>query len=88
MFCNEPGHLALECGTSYINGKENACRIAGRGALGADGGQRVYNAGHEAIQPSEHQTIEIAENKSFRRSAPQHIDLLPEKQDFRLKPRP
>ena len=53
--------------------------------LGPDDGQRIYNARNEAIQPSEHQSVESAENKSLRRSAPQHIDLLPENQDFRLK---
>ena len=48
--------------------------------------QRVYNARNEAIQPNEHQSVESAENKSLRGIAPQHIDLLPENQDFRLKP--
>jgi hypothetical protein len=54
--------------------------------LGPDNGQRIYNARNEAIQPNEHQSVKSAENKSLRGSAPQHIDLLPENQDFRLKP--
>jgi hypothetical protein len=54
--------------------------------LGPDEGQRVYNARNEAIQPNEHQSIGSPENKSLRGIAPQHIDLLLENQDFRLKP--
>jgi hypothetical protein len=42
----------------------------------------------EAIQPNEHQSVQGPENKSLRGLAPQHIDLLSENQDFRLKPRP
>jgi hypothetical protein len=34
----------------------------------------------EAIQPNEHQPVEIAEGKSLRGLAPQHIDLLREDQ--------
>ena len=56
--------------------------------LRPDDGQCVYNARNEAIQPHEHQSVESAENKFLRGIAPQHIDLLPENQDFRLKPRP
>jgi len=44
--------------------------------------------GSEAIQPNQHQSVEGPENRSLRGIAPQHIDLLPENQDFRLKPRP
>jgi hypothetical protein len=55
--------------------------------LGSDDGQRVDNARNEAIQRNEHQSVEIAESKSLRGLAPQHIELLPEDQDFRLKPR-
>jgi hypothetical protein len=55
--------------------------------LRPDDGQRVYNAGSEAIQPNEQQSVEGPENRSRRGIAPQHIDLLPENQDFRLKPR-
>src|SRR5260221_1071666 len=54
--------------------------------LGPDDGQRVYSARNEAIQPNEDQSVESAEHKSLPGSAPQHIDLLPENQDFRLKP--
>src|SRR5882757_6723047 len=54
--------------------------------LRPDDGQRVYNARSEAIQPNEHQSVEGPENKSLRGIAPQHIDLLPESHDFRLKP--
>src|SRR5258707_15776804 len=43
-------------------------------------------ARNEAIQPNEDQSVKTAENKSLPVSAPQHIDLLPENQDFRLKP--
>src|SRR6266404_7693303 len=46
--------------------------------LGPDDGQRVYCARNEAIQPNEHQSVEIAENKSLGGFAPQHIDPLPE----------
>src|SRR5258707_9836960 len=46
----------------------------------------VYNARNQAIQPNEDQSVESAEHKSLPGSAPQHIDLLPENQDFRLKP--
>src|SRR5437016_9036099 len=56
-------------------------------SLGPDDGQRVYNARNEAIQPNQHPSVESAESKSLRGIAPQHIDLLPENQDFRLKPR-
>jgi hypothetical protein len=55
--------------------------------LGLDDGQRVYCARNEAIKPNKHQTAEIAENKSLRGSTPKRIDLLPENQDFRFKPR-
>jgi hypothetical protein len=55
-------------------------------SLGPDDGQRIHNARNEAIQLNEHQSVERAENKSLRGSAPQHIDLLPQNQDFRLKP--
>jgi hypothetical protein len=50
-----------------------------------DEGQRIQNTGSEAIQPNEQQSVEGSENRSRRRIAPQHIDLLPENQDFRLK---
>jgi hypothetical protein len=56
--------------------------------LGPDDGQCVYNARSEAKQPNEHQAVESAENKSLPGFASQHIDLLPEDQDFRFKPRP
>ncbi len=55
--------------------------------LGPEDGQRVYCTGNETIKPNEHQTVDIAEDRSLRRFAPQHIDLLPENQDLRLKPR-
>jgi hypothetical protein len=55
--------------------------------LGLDDRQRVDNTWNQAIQPDEHQSVDIAENNSLRAFAPQHIDLLPENQDFRLKPR-
>jgi hypothetical protein len=54
--------------------------------LRPDDGQRIYNAGSEAIQPNEHQPVEGPENKSLRGLALQHINLLPENQDFRRKP--
>jgi hypothetical protein len=38
-------------------------------------------------EANKHQTVEIAENKFLRGFAPQHIDLLPENQDLRFKPR-
>jgi hypothetical protein len=52
--------------------------------LGPDDGQRVYDS--EVIQPNEHQSVESSEGKSLWGVAPQHIDLLPENQDLRLKP--
>jgi hypothetical protein len=55
--------------------------------LGPDDGQRVYNARNEAVQPDEHQSVESAENKSLGGIPSQHINLLPENQDFRFKPR-
>jgi hypothetical protein len=51
--------------------------------LRPDDGQRVYNARNEAIQPNEYQSVEGPEIKSLWGIAPQHIDLLPENQDFR-----
>jgi len=42
--------------------------------------------GTRRIQPSQHQTVESAENKSLRGAALQHIDLLPQNQDLGLKP--
>jgi hypothetical protein len=54
----------------------------------ADDGQRIQNTGSEVIQSNEHQSVESPENRSLRGFAPQHIDLLPENQDFRFKPRP
>jgi hypothetical protein len=54
--------------------------------LGLDDGQGIYNARNKAIQPNEHPSVENAESKSLRGSTPKHIDLLPENQDFRLKP--
>jgi hypothetical protein len=41
----------------------------------------------EAIQPNEQQSVEGPKNRSLRGIAPQHIDLLPENQELRLKPR-
>jgi hypothetical protein len=55
--------------------------------LGPDDGQRVYNAGNKAIQSNEQASVESAENKSLRAVALQHIDLMPQNQDFRFKPR-
>src|SRR5260221_4978477 len=54
--------------------------------LGPDDGQRIYNARNQAIQANDDQSVESAEHKSLPGSWPQHIDLLPENQDFRLKP--
>jgi hypothetical protein len=54
--------------------------------LTPDDGQRVYNAGSEAIQANQHQSLEGPENSSLRGIAPQYIDLLSENQDFRLQP--
>jgi hypothetical protein len=56
--------------------------------LAPDDSQRIQNTGSEAIQPNEHQSVEAPENRSRRGIAAQHIYLLPENQDFRLKPRP
>ena len=55
--------------------------------LGPDDGKRVYNVWNEPIQPNEHPSIETAESKSLGGIAPQDIDLLPQDQDFRFKPR-
>ena len=56
-------------------------------SLGPDDGQRIYNARNQAIQPNQRASIEGAKNKSLWGIAPQHIDLLPENQDFGLEPR-
>ena len=56
--------------------------------FGPDDGQRIQNTGSEATQPNEQQSVEGPEHKSLRGSAAQHNDLLPENQDFRIKPRP
>jgi hypothetical protein len=45
-----------------------------------------YNAGSEAINANQHQSVEGPENSSLRGIAPQYIDLLSENQDFRLQP--
>jgi hypothetical protein len=37
------------------------------------------------IEAGENQTIEIIEGKPFRRFAPQYIELVTQRQDFRLK---
>ena len=55
--------------------------------LGPDDGQRVYNARSHAIQPHEQQSVQRAKNKPLWGFPPLHIDLLPENQDFLLKPR-
>ena len=46
-----------------------------------------FDSRNEAIEPNEHQSVEIAESNSLRRLAPKHIDLLPEHQEFQLKSR-
>ena len=55
--------------------------------LGPDDGQRIYCARNEAIKTNEHHSVETAKSQSLRGFAPQHIDLLPENQNLRLKPR-
>src|SRR5260370_37284899 len=55
--------------------------------LGPDDGQRAYCARNEAIKTNEHHSVETAKSQSLRGFAPQHIDLLPENQNLRLKPR-
>ena len=54
--------------------------------LGPDDSERVCTAKNEEIQPNEHRSVEGPENKSPRGIAPQYIELLPENEDFRLKP--
>src|SRR5215813_10066175 len=53
--------------------------------LGPDDCQCVYDSRNEAIQPNEHQSVEGSEGKSLWGVAPQHIELLPENQNLRLK---
>ena len=58
--------------------------------LRLDDFQRVQHLRSQTIQPGKHQPINVAESHSLRRSAPQHIELVPKNKDFGLQrgPRP
>src|SRR6516162_9022309 len=49
--------------------------------------QRVTHAGHQAIEASENEPINVAEDKALRRLTPKHIDLMTKDQNFRLQRR-
>jgi hypothetical protein len=50
--------------------------------------QGIHNARHEAIKAGKDQTIEIAENEPLRCCSSQHIELVVQHQDLRLKRSP
>jgi hypothetical protein len=47
--------------------------------------QGVRNAWHNPIEVGENQTIEIIEGKPLRRFSSQHIELMAQRHDLRLK---
>src|SRR6516165_991689 len=47
--------------------------------------QRVTHAGHQAIEASENEPIDVAEDKALRRLAPKHIDLMAKNENFGLQ---
>ena len=49
--------------------------------------QCVAHAGHQAIETSEHQPIDITEDKALRRLTPQHVELMAKDKDFCLQRR-
>jgi len=49
--------------------------------------QGVAHAGHQAIETSEDETIDIAEGKAPRRLTPQHVELMAKDKDFGLQRR-
>ena len=62
-------------------------------AMPCDHGRRLENfqgvahAGHQAIETSEDETIDIAEGKAPRRLTPQHVELMAKDKDFSLQRR-
>jgi hypothetical protein len=49
--------------------------------------QRVTHAGHQAIEASESEPIDVAEEKALRRPTPKHIDLMAKNENFALQRR-
>jgi hypothetical protein len=49
--------------------------------------QRVTHAGHQAIEASENEPIDVAEDKALRRLTPKHIDLMAKNENFGLQRR-
>jgi len=47
--------------------------------------QGVHDARRNPIEAGKNQTIEIAKGEPFRRFSPQHIELLAQRHDLRLK---
>jgi hypothetical protein len=52
--------------------------------------ERVEHLGRQAIEPTKHQGIDVADGYPLRRFAPQHIELVSKDKDFKLQcgPRP
>jgi hypothetical protein len=48
---------------------------------------RVTHAGHQAIEASENEPIDVAEDKALRRLMPEHIDLMAKNENFGLQRR-
>src|SRR5271166_1140843 len=47
--------------------------------------QRIQHLWGQTINPGKHQVINVAEVHLLRRSAPQHIELMPQQNDFGLQ---
>jgi hypothetical protein len=47
--------------------------------------QPIQHLGSQPIESGEHQTIDIADSHSLRRSTPQHIELVSQDEDFGLQ---
>src|SRR5450756_1035930 len=53
--------------------------------LRPDNRNRAQNGGKPAIEPNKQKSIGIVEVRPFRRPSSEHIDLLPQHQDFRFQ---
>jgi hypothetical protein len=49
--------------------------------------QRVTHVGHQAIEVSENEPIDVAEDKALRRFTPKHIHLMAKNENFGLQRR-
>jgi hypothetical protein len=47
--------------------------------------QRVTHAEHQAIETSENEPIDVAEDKALRRLTPKHVDLVAKNENFGLQ---